>query len=99
VSPEGQVDRIVEMPLQNITTCAFGGADLKTLFISTASIVSPRGNRLAGSLFSLRVGVPGMAENRFVVEGVRPATSSTSARPTVVAYPLCRQRRQGGHFR
>ena len=25
LSPEGTVDRIVEMPVQNVTTCAFGG--------------------------------------------------------------------------
>ena len=69
VSPEGTVDRVVEMPVQNVTTCAFGGPDLKTLFVTSASIVSPRGNRLAGSLFSLRVDTPGMAENRFGVDG------------------------------
>ncbi len=69
VSPEGTVDRVVEMPVQNVTTCAFGGPDLKTLFVTSASIVSPRGNRLAGSLFSLRVDIPGMAENRFGVDG------------------------------
>ena len=67
ISPQGAIDRVIEMPVQNITTCAFGGADLKTLFVSTASIVSPRGDRLAGSLFSVRVDVPGMAENRYRV--------------------------------
>jgi sugar lactone lactonase YvrE len=65
LAPDGAVDRIVEMPVQNVTTCAFGGPDLKTLFITTASIVSPPGNRLAGSLFALDVEVPGMAENKF----------------------------------
>jgi sugar lactone lactonase YvrE len=65
VAPDGRVDRVVEMPVQNITTCTFGGTDLKTLFVTTASIVSPPGNRLAGSLFAVDVEVPGMAENRF----------------------------------
>lgn len=65
IAPDGQVARVVEMPVQNITTCTFGGPDLKTLFITTASIVSPPGNRLAGSLFALDVEVPGMAENCF----------------------------------
>jgi sugar lactone lactonase YvrE len=65
LAPDGLVDRIVEMPVQNITTCAFGGPDLKTLFVTTASIVSPPGNRLAGSLFALDVEVSGMAENKF----------------------------------
>jgi sugar lactone lactonase YvrE len=67
LAPDGTVDRVVEMPVQNITTCAFGGPDLKTLFITTASIEAPAGNRLAGSLFALKVTVPGLAENRFKV--------------------------------
>lgn len=65
LAPDGSVDRIVEMPVQNVTTCTFGGPDLKTLFITTASIASPPGNRLAGSLFALDVDVPGMSENEF----------------------------------
>lgn len=67
IAPDGTVDRIVEMPVHNITTCTFGGPDLKTLFITTASIVSPPGNRLAGSLFALDVETPGLPENRFLV--------------------------------
>ncbi len=67
LTPEGSVDRIVEMPVQNVTTCTFGGPDLKTLFITTASIVAPPGDRLAGSLFALDVDVPGLPENRFLI--------------------------------
>ena len=65
IAPDGQIDRVIDMPVHNVTTCAFGGADLRTLFITTASIVAPPGNRLAGSLFTLQVDVPGMAENTF----------------------------------
>lgn len=65
VAPDGRIDRVIEMPVQNITTCAFGGAELRSLFITTASIVAPPGNRLAGSLFTLRVEMPGIVENRF----------------------------------
>lgn len=67
LAPDGSIDRVIEMPVQNITTCTFGGHDLKTLFITTASIVSPPGNRLAGSLFALAVETPGMPENRFLI--------------------------------
>jgi sugar lactone lactonase YvrE len=67
IAPDGTIDRVIEMPVQNITTCTFGGSDLKTLFITTASIVCPPGNRLAGSLFALDVDVPGMAENSFTI--------------------------------
>ncbi len=69
IAPNGSVDRIVEMPVPNVTTCAFGGADLKTLFVTTASIVSPPGNRLAGSVYTLEVETPGMNENSFTIVG------------------------------
>ena len=67
VAPDGRVDRIVEMPCKAITTCTFGGADLKTLFITTAKggRGAANGERLAGGLFALAVDVPGLAENRF----------------------------------
>jgi len=65
VAPDGKIDRVVEMPVKNITTCTFGGADLKTLFVTTASAEAPRGDRLAGSLFSIQSEVRGQPENCF----------------------------------
>lgn len=59
VAPSGVVDRIVEMPVRNITTCAFGGDDLRTLYITTATILGGYRDRLGGSLFAMRVEVPG----------------------------------------
>lgn len=65
VAPDGHVSAVIDMPVTNITTCTFGGDDLKTLYITTASIAAPGGERLAGSLFALAVDVPGLPENRF----------------------------------
>jgi sugar lactone lactonase YvrE len=62
VAPSGEVDRIVEMPVTNITTCTFGGPQLKTLFITSAERSD---ERLSGSLYTLQVDVPGLPENRF----------------------------------
>jgi len=64
VAPDGTVDRVVEMPVRNITTCTFGGSDLRTLYITTASILTDQSDRLAGSLFALDVDVPGAAAFR-----------------------------------
>jgi sugar lactone lactonase YvrE len=70
VAPDGEVDCVVEMPVKNITTCAFGGHDLRTLFITTASLEAPASDRLAGSLFAMETTVAGQPENRFrVVSG------------------------------
>jgi sugar lactone lactonase YvrE len=65
VAPDGTIDQVVEMPVRNITTCTFGGANLTTLFVTTASAEAPRGELLSGSLFSIQTTVPGQPENRF----------------------------------
>jgi sugar lactone lactonase YvrE len=65
VGPDGKIDRIIEMPVTNITNCTFGGHDYSTLFVTTASSGAPAGERLGGGLFALRTDVPGQPENRF----------------------------------
>ncbi|MGB8114209.1 MAG: SMP-30/gluconolactonase/LRE family protein, partial [Candidatus Sulfotelmatobacter sp.] len=65
VAAEGVIDRVVEMPVKNITTCTFGGTDLKILFVTTARAEAPPGDRLAGSLFAIETDVAGQPENRF----------------------------------
>lgn len=65
VAPDGSLAEAIDMPVTNITTCTFGGADLKTLYITTAG--GGPAERLAGSLYAMRVEVPGMPENRFGV--------------------------------
>jgi sugar lactone lactonase YvrE len=60
VTPDGRVDDVLEMPVRNITTCAFGGADLKTLYITTAAMMTTPDDRLAGSLFAYDSDVPGL---------------------------------------
>jgi sugar lactone lactonase YvrE len=53
------------MPVRNVTTCTFGGSDLRTLYITTASSDAAIGDRLAGGLFALRTDVTGQPENRY----------------------------------
>jgi sugar lactone lactonase YvrE len=65
VAPNGKIDRIIEMPVRNVTTCTFGGLDRKTLYITTASTEAAPSDRLAGGLFTLESDVPGQPENRF----------------------------------
>ena len=68
VTPHGKIDRVVEMPVKNITTATFGGADLKTLYVTSAAALREPGERLAGSLWALRCDVPGLPENRVHVK-------------------------------
>lgn len=65
VAPNRTVDRVVEMPVKNITTCTFGGSDLKTLYVTTASAQAAPGERLAGGLYAIQCEVCGQPENRF----------------------------------
>ena len=60
VAPDGKIDRVVDLPVTHATTCAFGGPDLKTLFITTATIWTTESDRLAGSLFAIRTDVAGV---------------------------------------
>jgi sugar lactone lactonase YvrE len=65
VASDGRIDRVIEMPVTNITSCTFGGRDLRTLYITTAANGAPPEERLAGGLFSFRTIAPGQPENRF----------------------------------
>ncbi|MFF8713281.1 SMP-30/gluconolactonase/LRE family protein [Streptomyces sp. NPDC015184] len=63
-TPDGALDRIVELPVRRPTACAFGGAELRDLYISTArtGLVAP--HPLSGSLLVLPDagrGMPGTA--------------------------------------
>ena len=65
-TPSGKVDQIIEMPVQNITNCVFGGNDMKTLFITTAS--NDNKNNLDGSLFSINLNYHGIEDNKSKLE-------------------------------
>lgn len=64
-SPDGEVDRVVRMPVEQPTSCAFGGADLTTLYVTSAwDELSPEQRAqqpLAGGLFAIETGVRGLA--------------------------------------
>lgn len=59
----------VTLPTRHITNCAFGGADLKTLFISSASTgldaAQLAAEPLAGGLFCVEVDCPGLPAPAF----------------------------------
>lgn len=67
VAPNGQVDRVIEMPTRNITNCTFGGKDLNILYVTTAASLTDVGDRLAGSLFAIQTDVRGVPDGRFRV--------------------------------
>ena len=63
-TPKGKIDQVVEMPVQNITNCVFGGSDMKTLFITTASNKGNNESELDGSLFAINMNYQGVEDNK-----------------------------------
>lgn len=68
-APDGTVDRVVPVPASNITSCAFGGPGLGTLYITSAYQGLDEAARAqqpaAGALFAIDVGVKGLPEARY----------------------------------
>jgi sugar lactone lactonase YvrE len=68
-APDGRLLAEYPVPARCPTMICFGGADLKTLYVTSAR-TGRSGDELAafphpGSLFSMRVDVPGLPESRF----------------------------------
>lgn len=68
-APDGSVDRIVELPCSWPTSCAFGGPDYDTLFVTSARFTMSeehlQANPHEGSLLALQPGVRGLPEHLF----------------------------------
>lgn len=68
-APDGRLDRLIELPVSQPTSCAFGGPDLRTLYVTTArqklSAEVLAAEPLAGALLALDVGVAGLVEPLF----------------------------------
>lgn len=63
-TPDGRLDRSLSLPVKKPAMCAFGGANLDTLFVTS---IRPAGSDLsdqplAGGVFALRPGVQGLEE-------------------------------------
>lgn len=69
-TPDGKVDRIIEMPVKKVTSMMFGGPELDTLFVTSMAKPPlprfPSDGQQRGALFSIKgLGVRGVPERRF----------------------------------
>lgn len=68
-SPQGTHMGSVRFPCANVTKLAFGGEDLCTIYVTTATKGLSQGDRLrqplAGGLFSFRSPTPGLSQKHF----------------------------------
>ena len=64
--PDGHVDRVFPMPVQHVTSLTFGGAKLRTLFVTSASMrIAPEARRAqphAGHVLAFVPGMQGLPE-------------------------------------
>ena len=68
-TPQGKIDRVVEFPVLQPTSCCFGGSRLDTLYVTSATqrmdpaVLAQQ--PLAGGLFAVNVGVQGLPEAEY----------------------------------
>jgi L-arabinonolactonase len=64
-APNGLVDMVIPMPVSQPSSCAFGGEDMTTLFVTSAwDEMTPQARAsqpIAGGLFAIETGVKGLA--------------------------------------
>lgn len=67
-TPGGRVDREIELPVAQPSSCAFGGPDRKTLFITSArqELDNLPPDSLDGSVFVVRLDVAGLPMRPFI---------------------------------
>ena len=67
--PDGEIERVVEFPVPNVTSVTFGGPDMDMLFVTTARLelsdTQIAEAPLSGGLFIVETGVTGMREAAF----------------------------------
>jgi sugar lactone lactonase YvrE len=57
---DGRLSEVVNLPVTNVTACAFGGADSRTLYVTTSRMgLGPDDEPEAGSIFTADAGVQG----------------------------------------
>jgi len=70
-APDGTIDRIVEVPVSQVTCPAFGGKDLKRLFLTSAnktmSAEQMAVEKVAGGVFYIDVDVAGLPEAKILL--------------------------------
>jgi sugar lactone lactonase YvrE len=64
-SPAGELDRVIELPVPRVTACAFGGADLSDLYVTTARVGLTAPHPMAGALLVVPGAGKGLAQPAF----------------------------------
>lgn len=85
-TPEGRLDRSLQLPVSKPAMCSFGGPDMECLFVTSIPPAQPAPGfdaSLDGAVLVLRPGVKGLAEAAFT--GLEANTNTRTATPPVSA--------------
>jgi sugar lactone lactonase YvrE len=67
---DGRLERVIQLPVSQPTSCAFGGAELDELYVTSAweglSDTDRRAQPLAGALFRIRTGIRGVPARSYI---------------------------------
>ena len=67
---DGRLDQVIKLPVSKPTSCAFGGAELDELYVTSASQglsdTDRRAQPLAGALFRIRTGIRGLPARSYI---------------------------------
>ena len=70
-APDGTFHSAIDLPVSQVTCPAFGGDDLKTMYITSANENLPKGweetEPLAGQTFRISLDVEGQKEHRAII--------------------------------
>ncbi len=82
-TPDGRVDRTIQLPVTLVTSCTFGGGDRDILYITTArQRLTPTDlvrQPLAGAVFAARPGINGIPDESYrVADNFKPQGRSTA---------------------
>src|SRR5690606_17658682 len=61
-TPDGHLDRRVQVPVPRVAMCAFGGSNLDTLFVTSIRPADAAPAALDGAVFAIQAGTCGMQE-------------------------------------
>jgi sugar lactone lactonase YvrE len=64
IAPNGEIDRVIEMPVSRPTNCTFGGPQGNVLYVTSAAPEAGRWERFGGGLFAIQTNVTGVDENK-----------------------------------
>jgi sugar lactone lactonase YvrE len=67
---DGRLERVIQLPVRQPTSCAFGGAELDELYVTSAweglSDTDRRAQPLAGALFRIHTGIRGVPARGYI---------------------------------